>query len=529
MVIDKLFRKKAPHPLFGKHGLLNHKVTSLGNAGEFLTWKNYFSSVCITGINGSGKTSGPGARIALDLLSHSDRAGGLFLCVKADERARLVKLINMAGRQKDLVVISHENKLKVNALEYALRYQSGNEPNYAQAVDVLMEVLTLAENQQAGGSSGGENERYWDKSLRLLLSRLMMLLHLSGETISIENMRRLMVSSFSESDLERYSLLLKAIRTTEGKDQAEAITEYDEWCKSSYFLNCFDRVDTLRDLNKEQLNIVQLIGSFFFTEWLTLSDRTKSIIVSSAVGLFEPFLSGILKSHFSSEMSAEVLPERCFKEGAIVIVDVPVKTHGISAVFANGLYKKIFQISMERRVIEQERKPRPVFCYIDEYHFLVNAHSDAKFLSSCRSCMVANVFITQSFKSLNVSMGKSQSDDKTKALLANIGTTIACANTCRDTNILISELIGKAFIRTNSSSFDSNINASQSYSEQLHYIVPPEHFLTLKNGSKENKYKVETIVCCSSKKWRTGESFLEVTWDQRMSKSGLISHLKTLF
>ena len=76
-------------------------------------------------------------------------------------------------------------------------------------------------------------------------------------------------------------------------------------------------------------------------------------------------------------------------------------------------------------------------------------------------------------------MGKNSAEAKTKALLTNLGTQIYCGNICRDTNTYASELIGKDFIKTNSTSFNSNDGGSHTYNEQLHHLVPPEHFTTL--------------------------------------------------
>ena len=493
---------------------------------EYLIWAALFHGVFIAGNAGSGKTSGPAAWILNDILRDESEPGGLFLCVKQDERIRIEKAIREAGRGEDLVVISAENPYAVNALEYELyRKGRGGGIEYNSALDLLMEIFVLGENYQSGGASGGENDRFWDKELRRCLTRLMMLLVLSGMPVNITNMRRILVDAFGEADVERYSALWAGIE--QGDDNA--INEYETWCNDNFFLHCFEKANARDSLTASEMDEMQLVGDYFFKTFYKISEKTKAIITASAMGLFEPFLTGILKSHFSSEMSGEVRPEECYRKGRLIILDVPLKEYGISAVYAAGILKKLFQLCMERRVIQNEKDPRPCVLWADEYHLTVSPQSDEKFQSSCRSTMTAAVYITQSINSIKVAMGKTNADAKTKVLLSNLGTSIFCGNFSVDTNKYASELIGKAFINTKSSGFDTNERASHSTSERLHFTVPPEHFTTLKSGGEDNNYQVETIIVVRGKKWSTGEPFREVTFDQRGRGNHFFSSFKSFF
>ena len=497
---------------------------------EHLTWAELFHGVLITGNAGSGKTSGAGAWILSFLLRAPLRPGFLFLCVKQDERIRIERAVRAAGRADDMVIISAGTPYTVNALEYELyRKGRGGEVEYNQALDLIMEIFVLGENYQSGGSSGGENERFWDKELRRCLTRLMMLLVLAEMPVTIVNMRKILVDAFDEGDVERYIGLWKGIEDGDEK----SIAGYEEWCNANFFLYCFERANSREDLAPSEIDVMQLVGDYFFKTFYRISEKTKAIITASAMGLFEPFMTGILKTHFSSGMSGEVRPERCYEDGAIIIVDVPLKEYGISAVYAAGIMKKLFQLCMERRVVTKETEPRPCVLWVDEYHLMVSATSDEKFQSSCRSTMTAAVYITQSINSIQVAMGKANAEAKTKVLLTNLGTQVFCGNICRDTNTHAADLIGKAFVNTRSRSFDTNDRASHSTSEHLHHTVPPEHFTTLRSGGEDNGYQVETIMVVRGKKWKTGEAFREVTFDQRGPRPTffqvLIQKLKSLF
>lgn len=513
-----------------QYSFLSKPVIKLPGTGNHLTWAELLHSVFIAGNSGSGKTSGPAAWILNDILQDKARPGGLFLCVKQDERIRIERAIKKAGRGDDLVIISADNPYTVNALEYELFRKGKDHVEYSQVLDLMMEIFLLGENFQAGGGSGGENERFWDKALRKNLQRLMMLLVLANMPVTIANMRKILIDAFSKEDVERYQNLWVSIETKTGTEQQKAIEEYERWCQSNFFLHCFDKADTRQDLNSNQIDDFQLVGDYFFKIWCKISEKTKAIVEESALGLFEPWMSGILKTHFSDKMSDEVRPERCYEEGVLIIVDVPIKEYGISAVYASGIAKKLFQLCFERRIVENEVNSRICVIWTDEYHFLCSPQSDDKFASSSRSTLCAGIYITQSINNIKVSMGKDSAEAKTKSLLSNLGTQIFCGNICRDTNVYAAEMIGKTFINTNSTSFDSNDRASQSSSEQLHYRVQPEHFASdLRYGGPVNNYKVDTIMVVRGKKWSTGEPFREVTFDQRGRRKNFFQFIKSLF
>ncbi len=509
---------------------LSKAIVKLPGKEDCLTAAEILHSVFIAGNSGSGKTSGPAAWILNDILRDKARPGGLFLCVKQDERNRIEAAINKAGRSDDLVVISADSPYSVNALEYELFRNGRENVEYNQALDLLMEIFLLGENYQAGGGSGGEDERFWDKSLRKNLLRLMMLLVLAKVPVTVANMRKILIDTFSQEDVERYKDLWFRIETQTGEEQQNAIDEYEKWCRSNFFLHCFDKADSRDDLTPTEIDTFQLVGDYFLKIWCKISEKTKAIVEESALGLFEPWMSGILKTHFTNEMSDEVRPELCYKKGRLIILDVSIKEYGISAVYAAGSLKKLFQLSMERRNIKEEVNPRISILWIDEYHFLVSPQSDDKFASSSRSTLCAGIYITQSINNIKVSMGKDAAEAKTKALLSNLGTQIFCGNICRDTNLYAAEMIGKTFIKTNSTSFDTNDRASQSSSEQLHYRVPPEHFASdLAFGGPDNNYKVDTIMVVRGKKWSTGEPFREVSFDQRGRRKNFFQMIKSLF
>jgi hypothetical protein len=74
--------------------------------------------VLITGATGSGKTSGSGCLLAKNYLSAS--YGGLVLTANPDERVQWKTYCRETGRIDDLLVISPQESLQFNFLDYEL-------------------------------------------------------------------------------------------------------------------------------------------------------------------------------------------------------------------------------------------------------------------------------------------------------------------------------------------------------------------------------------------------------------------------
>ncbi len=543
--------------LHGAGEVLSCPVVKLPDNRNWLEWQELAHGIIILGGNGSGKTSGVGAWMMNDILRDKHKPGMMVLCVKPTERDRVVKMAKAAGRSDDVVIFSKHSAFTVNAMEQELFRNGRQDVNYEHAVDLLIEISTLAENYQAGGASGnGSDDRYWVSSMKLRIKRLLMLLVLSGEAVTITNMRRAMIDSFSEEDVIAYVELRAIIQSKEEGDQDDSASEsedeklserekaeqkklienaeeaFDEWCENNYFLRCFERANTQDDLTHQEKETMFLVADYFLKEYPFIGDKTRSIVDSSISALFESFTTGILKSHFDGKMSAEVKPERCAQEGKIIIVDFPLAEFGLSAVMAMGICKKLFQLTQQRRRIDKKVNPRPVVLWVDEAHLVINATSDEKFQSICRETLTACVYITQSVNSLKIAMG-TNGEIKTKALLTNLGTVFACRNLCRDSNVYIANLIGKAFLTLNNTSFDTNDKGSKSTNQQFNYVLPPEHMVTLKSGGTTHNFKVEAIAVVGGKQWSTGENFLECTFDQRgrsiRKVNQIFSLVKSLF
>ena len=126
-----------------KVDVLQHPVYRIPGTREYMTWKNKFNGSLCLGSNGSGKSSGPGFFVLDKMLRDESRPGGLILCVKQDDRIRYERMIENAGRTQDLVILSHDQYTKFNAISYELNRLRNGSVNYDSVVDILVEIFLL--------------------------------------------------------------------------------------------------------------------------------------------------------------------------------------------------------------------------------------------------------------------------------------------------------------------------------------------------------------------------------------------------
>ena len=279
-------------------------------------------------------------------------------------------------------------------------------------------------NRFSGGGGGGESERYWDNALRRCINRMIQLLGLAKEEISIHNMRKLLSSAPLEHEVSGLS---------EMKDQ-----EIQNWAESNYCMGCIIEAGNNTD-TEEQEEEYTLVNDYFLREFATLPEKTRPTIVESFLGIAEPFTSGILRKHFAE--STNLYPE-ITHEGKIIILDFPVKEYMASGVYAQGIYKLLWQQATERRNVSEH--PLPIFLWVDEAQLFLSGY-DQIFQTTARSSRACTVFLSQNLSNYYVSIGGSNPRPRADSLLGNLSTKIYHANNDSVTNEWAAKTIGKAF------------------------------------------------------------------------------------
>ncbi|WP_442267615.1 type IV secretory system conjugative DNA transfer family protein [Tenacibaculum sp. ZS6-P6] len=497
--------------------LLDTPLYKIPKTDTVITWADSIEGTLITGAIGSGKSSGAGRHIAHAMLKSG--FGMVILCAKKDERRRWMRYIEEVApdRSEDVVIFDKQSNLRFNFLDYEMHREGEGAGEILNIVEFLVGLSDAVRVYQSG-SGRGKNEEYWDLSLRMLISRCISVLRLSGEEISIFNMRRLVSSRFVEGEPEYYRKLerLAADPKIDPDKRHKAQTEINTWIEDRYFLQILLKISN-RTLNANDRDQANLVINYWLQELPKIGEKTSGIIVSSFMGIVEPFLNnGILKDQFTNGLSEELLPENIYEQNKIVIIDFPIKEFKLAGVLAATIYKTVFQECMERRDVENEENPKPVGIFIDEYHLFCNPQKDSIFATTSRSSWVASVYITQNINNIYFIMGSEQPESRAKSLLGNLNLKYFASNDNYDTNLWASQMIGQHKVDFEHLSFSKDMEISKSKNQQMQYRVTPDHFTTLKTGRKSNKYIVENIVFKAGKTWgKNKQNFALVGFKQK--------------
>ena len=161
---------------------------------DWWTVRNALEGTQIFGGIGSGKTSGSGRMIATSFLKNG--FGGVILCAKPDEAEEWKKYAHECGRGEDLIIFSEGSQWRFNPLQYEITRGGKGAGLTMNITELFMSVFKMG--QRITGSSSEEKERFWENSMKRCVNRIVDLLKLSGEELSIYNMVELL--SFAPKD-----------------------------------------------------------------------------------------------------------------------------------------------------------------------------------------------------------------------------------------------------------------------------------------------------------------------------------------
>ena len=461
-----------------------------GNPIDNWTVRDAVRGVQIFGGIGSGKSSGSGKYIAKTFLHHG--FGGIVLCAKPDERANWERYAEETGRADDLIIFSKNSPYEFNPLQYEMTREGEGAGEVFNLSNLFMEMYKMGARFSGGGESG-ENDRFWDGALKRCLNGLIRLIQMADEELSIANMRKLLTDSPDIADVNAMQ---------EMKDEDIAA-----WTESNYCLRCLQQAgeSVIDDETTERYNDV---SDYFLHQLSRMNERTKAIIVESFLGLAEAFSDGILKKHFAG--GTNITPELTH-EGKIIILDFPVKEFLASGVYAQGIFKLLWQQATERRDVN--KYPLPVFLWADESQLFISDY-DQIFQTTARSSKACTIYISQNISNYYAAIGGKNAEARVNSLLGNLSTKIFHSNNDHVTNKWAAETIGQAF--KNISSMSTGEKQSSSLSQHYHWQIEPREFTQLKNGGEVNDYKVEGIITIAGRTWSDGNNYGKNIFDQRI-------------
>ncbi len=452
------------------------------NPTDFLTLRDCFENVLITGSTGSGKTSSSGAALAHGLLNKQglkphEKVGMVVFLYKAGDAEDWLRWCYQQGREDDVIHIRASDVGVFNILE---RYADQEPMN---AVNMLMSISGLSNN-----GNRKESEAFWEVQQRIRLDRGIRAIQMSGELMNVETLYRLHVSSPNDID---------------------QLTSED-FAKHSY---CWEMMAKAAERVGESYRDFQLVEDYFFRQMPNLADRTSSSILAMVSSVLEPFVSSLVLNNLLCKGTSLKL-EEVFR-GKILLLDIPIQTHEHVGRIAQIILGHCLQKAVEQRDLKTHGNP--VIFWQDECQNFITPFTH-QFMSTCRSSRAGSVLITQNLANLRASMGGGYtSESKVNSLLGLCNTRIMHANNCIITNEFGANSIGKAFINLGSVNIGGQNNASAGTSQSLHYQVEPREFTMLRKGGQINDYVADAIITGTGKAFSNGLNFLRGSFKQHFA------------
>lgn len=438
--------------------------------------------VQVWGMTGSGKSSGSGQMIARSYLRNG--FGGLVLCAKPGEADTWHDYCRREDRSDDLIVFSPKSPYRFNFLDSEV-----NRPGAGGALteNVLQLFLTIAEiaNRSGGKGGGRDDEGYWLRAQQQMLRNAIDLLVIATGRVSVPDLYKVVVSAPTSYD------------------QAAS----DAWRKSSFCWKCLQRADA-NPKEGYRKHDFQIVADYFLLEFPGISEKTRSIIVSTFTSMADVLNRGALRELFST--STNVTPADCLA-GKVIVVDLPVKEFAEVGQFAAVIWKYLYQRTVERRDVGVN--PRPCFLFADESQ-LFTTKFDSLFQTTARSARCCTVLLTQNLNNYLAAYGGESGEAQAKSLLGNLTTQVVHALADSDTATYIADLIGrrKQFLTNGSVQHapyhpiddflgDTAGPVTGGYSESFEYELQPAELCRMRTGGPANRFLVDALV------WRGGQPF----------------------
>lgn len=450
----------------------------------------------IWGSTGSGKTTGSLAAICRSFLAAG--FGGIFLTAKPEDVRTYLGYVAAAGRHDDVILFGPQHPARFNFIDAELKREDGGPGIVENLAGLLLNVSQIAERGSKGG--GREDEGYWRRaSLQLLRAAIFLLVAAKG-TVTMPMLHALIASA-------------PASRDDVGSDR---------WRAESFCCRCIFEGDA-KPKTAEAAADFEHVSRYFLVEWAQLSDKTRSVILSSVSSTLDVFSRGVVRELLSPQASKldMTMPQR----GKIILVDMPVLVYGELGVFVQATLKHCFQLAQSRRDLSINR--RPTFLVCDESHLLASLETDARFQTTARSSRTCVVYATQSISNYLAGGGEG-TEAQVHSMLGNLQTQLFHQQTDTRTIVYAQELIGRGRrFQVNTSStreprdwFTSALGLSltrtenSGVSESTDFLLQASAFHQLAKGGPPH-WLVEAILYQAGKKFaRTGKSYVPVAFAQ---------------
>ena len=447
-----------------------------------VTLDRFREGVFISGITGSGKTSGPLYTLARLFLDY--QFGALILTVKPKvDREFWLRVVKQAGRENDLVIIGPEENNYFNFFEYELSRHGGNDTR-----NIINLLVQLSEGRQRSGER--TNDKFWKAQFDLILEKAITLLQIAGEQVTFDNIFGVINSAPRESDLT----------SEEAKSRWEKQNGLTRYCIAS----AMDRRETALDqldrgeppiISETMIDDLPSIIDYWLKQYPYYDDRTKGNIEAELIGTLNPFRSGKVRDILNSKRYNTTITPESVLRGKIVLVDFPVEEYYTTGEMIQFVFSLMVQRALLRR--KPSKKNRPVALFGDEFHAHLTIY-DHKTQATIRERGGIRVVACQNLPMFYAELGESRKA-MVNAFLGNMALKFFGRNTCPITNEWASGAFDKDYVFVNSTSASSNpekegLSHSHSRREEQRARVKSIEFQGLRDGGPLNHNLVETIV-----------------------------------
>lgn len=460
-----------------------------------VTIKDTLTGVHIFGKSGSAKTSGSGKVFARGMLLKG--YGGLVHTVKkseigswmgyGDRTGKNTGHIKAAGRDAQVVVFGEGCPYTFNPFSYMKRYPKYYDVDFL--LTLLLEIYRLAQGAKGRKPSSGGNSDFWDGMRDGAARAAIGLLMLAGEEINPIRIKEVVDTMPTTPEAVKEFVERKETLDT---DRFYAWLEREE----NLAFCCYEIAKTRDDLTDNEEGILRRVERYLMREFPTLGDKYQRTLKEGINIIATPFENqrGILYRYFMQGVSEELCPEKCYEDGAIIIIDFPTEIEEEAGTIIQNVYRMVWQKVMMMRNVQDSSKPnynnRPVFFWMDECSKMVTPR-DGDFFSKCREQMVASVLINQNMNSYFDKMqGVNGAKYATENFLDNIGLHVV-----HQVDALTAEWAsrqcGKKLEKVTTTSQNvrgDNPNPGVNYSSgyQLRNVVEAIEFMRLQRGGSED-------------------------------------------
>lgn len=452
------------------------------------TIRESFNGTSCMGGTGSGKTSGSGAAIARAFLNAG--YGGFVCCAKPEDRPLFEQYCAETGRSDDLIIVSPEHPWRFNFLDYELNREGAGAGQTENLVALFAHIAAISEGkaEQQGSSD------FWHRSMQQIVRNAVNLIALAAESMTLDHISELITSA--PQYLQQH--------------------EEEEWRERSYCWQCITQARSReRDgqFSTIESHDFQVCYRFWMQSYAGLADRTRSGIVATFTSIADTLLHGVLWELLCTETT--LVPDVAYKEGKIIVIDLPIQEWHDVARICQGIFKYMFQRCVLSRDVTQY--PLPVFLWADEAQNFVSKF-DFRYQAVARSARAATVYLTQNISNYYSVLG-SQSKDEAHAFLGNLKTQIFHAQGDISTNQYASDMVSNQWMRTKNygiSNYQEQGGSNAGASEGIHPKILPSHFTRLRQGGPLHGLEVDAVVFQSGRIWEaTGDTYLPVIFKQQ--------------